>query len=195
MKRGLRRSFVDELHDARHDLGAEAAAVEHAVVACAFLQMMALAGFGNVAAQVVGGFGLADAGNVVVFAFHRHQRRSGDRGRIDRFAAMGERAVRQGVADEHLLDRLQIVFRRQIEDREELVVELPVLFGRLVVVVHQMPVHLAVGIHVAVEVHGGEAGELQEARIDIAAVAGLGNGTRTMAWRLSQSRPRLSAIR
>src|SRR3954447_13291214 len=60
----------DEVGDARHDFGAETRAVEHAVMADIGLQPVRLEVVGNVRAQPVRRFGLADAGNVVVLAFH-----------------------------------------------------------------------------------------------------------------------------
>ena len=63
-----------EIGDTRRDIGAEARAVEHAVMADPRLQIMRLGVGRNVRAQNVRGLGLADRGNVVVLAFDREQR-------------------------------------------------------------------------------------------------------------------------
>ena len=72
------------------------------------------------------------------------------------------------MADEHRLDGLQIELGRQVHDGEILVVELAVLLGRIAVAVDEMAEQAAMRLDVAIEVHGHEAGELQEARIDVA---------------------------
>ena len=73
-----------EIGHARGDLGAEARAVEHAVMADAGLQPMRLAVGRDVHAKPMRRLGLADAGNVVVLALDRQQRDAADRRRIDR---------------------------------------------------------------------------------------------------------------
>ena len=82
--------------------------------------------------------------------------------------------LRQVVVDEHLLHRLQIELGGQIHDRHILVIEFAVLLGLIAVAVDQMPEEFAVRVDMPVEIHGHEAGELQEARIDIAHGARLG---------------------
>ena len=57
----------------RGNLGTEARAVEHAVVADRRLQLVALSSAGRLRAQGVRRLGLADAGDVVVLALDRHQ--------------------------------------------------------------------------------------------------------------------------
>src|SRR5687767_5877626 len=57
--------FSDEVGDARHDLVAEARAVEHAVMADRRLQVMLFLVVGEVGAERVRRLGLADAGDVV----------------------------------------------------------------------------------------------------------------------------------
>ncbi len=70
-----------EVDDARRDLGAEARAVEDAVMADARLEVVhALVGR-DVDAEVVRRLRLADAGNVVVLALDRQQRDVADRRR------------------------------------------------------------------------------------------------------------------
>ena len=162
-----------EIGDARRDLGAEARAVEHAVVADAELQIMRLALRRNVDAQPVRGLGLADAGNVVVLAFDGEQRGVADLARIDRPAAVRHLALRQRVAHEHGLDGLQIELGGEVHHREIFVVELAMLLRRIAVALDQMEEQIAVRIDMAVEVHADEAVELQEARIDVAHDAGM----------------------
>src|SRR6185437_1553065 len=84
-----------EVGDAGRDLGAEARAVEHAIVPDIRLEIMRLVLGRNSRAQSVRGFGLADAGNVVMLAFDRQQRDARDHARIDHAAAMGHLALRQ----------------------------------------------------------------------------------------------------
>ena len=107
-------------------------------MADAGLQPMRLAIGRNVAAQAVRRFGLADAGNIVVLALDREQRHALDRGRIDRPAAMGHLALRQRVAHENGLDRLQIEFGREIHHGQIFVVEFLVLVRRVAVAAHQI---------------------------------------------------------
>ncbi len=64
-----------EIGNARRDLRAEARAVEHAVMSDARLQPMRLAVRRDVGAQAVRRLGLADTGNIVVFAFDGEQAR------------------------------------------------------------------------------------------------------------------------
>ena len=87
---------------------------------------------------------------------------------IDRRAAMRHLALGQRVADEHRLHRLQVELGGQVHDGEIFVVEVAVLLGAVAVVLDQMHEELLVRRDVAVEVHAHEAGELQEARIDVA---------------------------
>src|SRR5438874_12490956 len=68
----------DEIGDAGRNLGAEARAVEHAVMADARLQPVRLAFGGDVDAQPVRRLGLADAGNVVVLTLDGEQRDAAD---------------------------------------------------------------------------------------------------------------------
>ena len=96
-------------------------------MADAGLQVVHLVLRRNVDAELVRGLGLADAGNVVVLALDGEQRDAADLRRIDRPAAMGHLAVRQGMADEHGIDRLQIEFGGQVHHGEILVIELAML--------------------------------------------------------------------
>ena len=92
---------------------------------------------------------------------------------IDAAAAMRHLALRQRVADEHGIDRLQIELGGKIHDREIFVVELAVLLRRVAVALDQMREQIAVRLDMAVEVHAHEAVQLQEARIDVAHEAGM----------------------
>ena len=60
-----------------------------------------------------------------------------------------------------------VVLSRQVHHREIFVIELTVLLGRVAVSLHQMLVHVPIGDHVPIHVHGHEAGQLQETRIHI----------------------------
>ena len=119
-------------------------------------------------AEPVRRLGLAKAGNIVVLALDREQRDAADAGRIDRRAPMGHGAVRQIVAHEHGLDRLQIVLRAQIHHRKIFIVELTVFLGGIAIALDQMGEQVAVRLDVALEIHADEAVELQESRIDVA---------------------------
>ena len=66
-------------------------------------------------------------------------------------------ALRQGMGDEDVLDRLQVELGRQIHHRHVLVVEFAVLFGRVTVVLDQVAEEFAVRGDVPVEVHRHEA--------------------------------------
>ena len=103
---------------------------------------------------------------------------------------MHESAIGQGMLDEYLVNRLQIELGRQVHDRQIFVVEFFLLAGFRLVALDQMPIELPMGIHMPVEVHRHETGELHEARIDIPLIAGCMKGTGTMALRLNQSTPR-----
>ena len=59
-------------------------------------------------------------------------------GGIDRLAAMGHLALRQSMADEHRLDRLQIELGREVHDGEIFVVELAMLLAPIAVAAHEM---------------------------------------------------------
>ena len=159
----------------RSDLLAETGAVEHAVMADLQLQVMQLPARGNVDAKFV--------------APHRSGRRRKCRPsrpstvisphlriavEIDQLAAMRHLALRQGVADEHRLDRLHVIGGVEVHHRHIFVVEVAVLLGRVAVARHQMVEHVEMGVDVAVEIHRHEAGKLEEARIDLPAEARIG---------------------
>ena len=97
----------------------------------------------NIDAKRVRGLGLADAGNIVVLAFDRHQRNALDGGRIDAAAAMHHLPFRQSVTDEHRIDRLQIELGGQIHDGEIFVIELAVLLRGIAVAFDQMQEQIA----------------------------------------------------
>ena len=89
-----------------------------------------------------------------------------DRGEVDQPAAMEHLALRQLVLDENLIDGLQIVFRREVHHCQILVVELLVLLDRVAVAAHKMEEEILVRVHMPVEVHHHEPGQLQESGID-----------------------------
>ncbi len=115
--------------------------------------------------------GLARAGDVVLLAFHRHKGDVAYGRQVDQLAAMKHLALGQLMLHENLVDCLQVILRRKIHDGEIFVVEIFVLLHGIPVAAHQVHEQLFVCVHVAVEVHGHEAGKLEEARIHEAAVA------------------------
>src|SRR6516225_3437101 len=94
----------DEGGDARRDLGAEARAVEDAVVADLRLQVMRLAAGGDAGGDPVRRLGLADAGNVVVLALAGEHGDAADRAGIDGLVAVAHLALGESVAKEYRLD-------------------------------------------------------------------------------------------
>ena len=116
----------------------------------------------------MGCFSLAETGDVVVLSFDRHQRNTLNLRRIDRFAAMFHLALRQGVLHEHQIDGLQIEFCREIHHRQILIVELDVLVDEIAVAFDEIAEQALVRIDMTIQVHAYEAGQLQEARINIA---------------------------
>ena len=87
---------------------------------------------------------------------------------IDQLAAMRHLALRQRVAHEHRLDRLHVIGGVEVHHRQIFVVEVAVLLGRIAVALDEMVEHVEMGVDVAVEIHRHEAGELEEAGIDLA---------------------------
>ncbi len=87
---------------------------------------------------------------------------------------MGHVPFRQRVTDEHGVDGLQIELSAQIHDGEILVIELAMLLRGVAVALDQVLEQLAMRLQVAVQVHAHEAMQLQEAGIDIAHEAWIG---------------------
>ena len=123
--------------------------------------------------RVVRRLGLAEAADVVALALDRHERGVADRRAVDLLPRCIIVPSRQGVVLEHGLDRLQVELGRQVHDRQVLVVEVLVLLDRVAVALDEIVEQVDVRVHVALEVHGHEAGELDEARIDVAHEAGV----------------------
>ena len=124
-------------------------------------------------AEVVRGDRLADRADVVALALDREQHGAPDRGRIDLLAVQLELAERQAMLLEHSPHRLYVKLRGQIEHGEIFVVE---RLGRrrLFHVISAWACAMSLmRLHVALEVHAHEGGELDEARIDPAARAGV----------------------
>ncbi len=67
---------------------------------------------------------------------------------------------------EHVLDGLQVEFLGQIHHREILVIEFAVTVRTVAIAGHHVLEEVPVGVHMALEIHVDEAGQLQEARID-----------------------------
>ena len=169
----LRIDGTDHFTNPRLDFRAIAGAVEHAVVANARLQIVIVLVGRNVGAQVVGRFGLADATDVVAFAFDCHDGGAADGRTIDQFAAMHHPLVGQFVLLEHGPDRLEVELGRQIHHSEIFVVELAVLVDAVAVALDEIFKQLAVGGLMTLKVHGHEARKLHEAGIDAAHEADL----------------------
>src|ERR1700691_1370262 len=87
----------DELANARDDQLAKPGAVEDAVMADALGEVIKLSCLGDIDAQVVGGAGLADARDVVLFPFHAQKAGVVDRLQVDRAPTVSHRAFRQSV--------------------------------------------------------------------------------------------------
>ena len=163
----LRRTNVG---DARRDVGAEARAIEDAVVADAraLVVQLAVGGEGRCKDRapprhwprpVMSSFSpsmVISATRVMAVGSTRRPRCN-----ISPWAS--------SVAHENLVDGLQVEFRRQIHHRQILVIEFAMLLGAVAVALHQMAEQILVRVHVPVEVHGHEPGQLQKARIDRAA--------------------------
>src|SRR5262249_10098439 len=120
-----------EISDAGGDLGPESRTVKHPIVADLSLQVVPLVFAGSIDAQGMRSFGLTDARDIVVLAFHRHQCNALDRAWIHAAATMRHLAFRQGVTDEYGIHRLQIEFGCKIHDGEIFVIEFAVLLRRI----------------------------------------------------------------
>ena len=112
------------------------------------------------------GRGLADRADVVALAFDREQHRALDRPRLDRLALPFELAERQRTFLEDQAHGLQIEFRGEVEHGEIFVVERLRDLRLLVLALGEIVVELAMRLHMALDVHAHEGGELHEARID-----------------------------
>ena len=71
----------------------------------------------DTAAECVCGAALANAGDVVLLAFDRHQRWAFDLRQIDQPATVPHDSARQLVIDEHLVDGLNEELAGQVHDR------------------------------------------------------------------------------
>ena len=119
------------------------------------------------------GTGLAGGRDVVQFAFDRHHGGMPDRRGIHALAPPLHGALRQRILLEHVLHGLEVELRRQVYDREELVVERAVLLGAVAIALDQMLEQLDVLADMAVQVHRHEAGKLDKSWIDLAKAAGI----------------------
>ncbi len=102
----------NEVIDFRNDFGAEAGAVEHAIVTGARLQMMSLHRGRQVLAQRMGSEGLPNPGDVVLLAFNGHQRHAANSLRIDGPATVDHFSLGERMIEEDCLDGLQIILGR-----------------------------------------------------------------------------------
>src|SRR5215471_15410240 len=182
-----------EFGHARSNLGAHRVTDKDAVMADARTGEMKLALRRNPGAKIECGAALSRTGDVVLLAFHRHQRRPADGGEVDRPAARSQQPARQKVLDEHRINRLHVKLGGQVHHRQVLVVELAVLVGGVAVAAHQMVEHFLLRLHVSVEVHGHEPRQLQKTRVDLPPAARERHGTVVSTVRRNQSVPRFSA--
>src|SRR5690349_21053036 len=82
-------------------------------------------------------------------------------------------ALRQGMADEHGVDCLQIELGSKIHHREVFVIKFAVLLHRITVAFDEMQEQIAMRLKMPIEIHADEAVELEEARINLAHAAGM----------------------
>src|SRR5208282_2402018 len=106
MRLGGRLDSGDELANPRRNLIAEAGAVEDAVMADPFREVILLPRFRDINAQFIGRVSLADARDVVLLPFDGQQAAIADGGQINPPPAMGHLAFWQRVTHENRLDRL-----------------------------------------------------------------------------------------
>ena len=78
----------------------------------------------------------------------------------------------------HLVDGLQVVFGGEVHHRQIFIVELFVLLNQVSVALNQVHEQILVRIHMAVEVHRHEAGQLKETGIYEAAMPAVRPGHR-----------------
>src|SRR5262245_28760243 len=116
-----------ELPHAGIDFCPESPAIEDAVVAYARLYVVLPHRSGDVGADFVRGLGLSDAGNVVVLAFHRHERGAADGARTYAAAAMSLQAARELEFLKYVANRLEVEFFREIAHGKIFVVEVAML--------------------------------------------------------------------
>src|SRR5437879_5953142 len=114
----------------------------------------------------MGGGCLTGAADVVELALDRQQRRCPDRAEVDVPAPVGEFALRQQGLLEYVAQGLEIEFGRQVGDGEIFIVELLDRFRLAGVPLGETVVQLAMGLPVALHVHGHEGGKLNESWID-----------------------------
>src|SRR5690606_5717683 len=79
---------IDELNDSRRYVSPKPCAVEHTIVANDRLDMMGPLPIRYVHTEVMRSPGLANARNIVLLAFDRHQRHFGDSRRLHQLAAV-----------------------------------------------------------------------------------------------------------
>ena len=120
---------ANKIADRRLNVLPPARAVEDAVVAGAGLDMIGVQGFGQIGTQVMGGLGLADAGDVILFALDGEEGRVCYRARIDETVAVHEGAAGQVAILKDDLDRLKVKLLGQIHHREILIIKVTVFFG------------------------------------------------------------------
>src|SRR6478736_6454206 len=150
----------------RIDLVLPALAGKHAVIADARLHVVALEIGTQIAAEVMRGDALADGANVVALALDGEQHGAPDRSRIDAPAAIVEPTARKRMLLENEPDGLEIELCGEVEYGKVFVIEGLGDRRLLGLAIGQIFVQFAMRLHVPVDVHAHEGGELHEARID-----------------------------
>src|SRR3546814_10126881 len=81
-------------------------------------------------------------------------------------APMTHLAFRKRMALEYRADRLQVKFGRHVRDRAVFIVKRLGRIRAFAVAIDQVPEHFPMAGQMAAKVHGHEAGQLENARID-----------------------------
>src|SRR5690606_27162440 len=119
---------IDELNDSRCDISPKPRTVEHTIVANDWLNMMGTLLLRYIHTEVMCGPGLANAGNIVLLAFDRHQRHFGDSRRLHQLAALPVVVPSKRFTQKYMIDRLDIELSRQVHNRKVLIVKLAMFF-------------------------------------------------------------------
>ena len=158
-----------ERFDARSDLQPVAGAVEDAIMPDPRLKMVLLLPSRQVRRKIERCNRLATSGDVVLLPLDGHESTAVDRLQVHRSAPVPHQPSGQQMVDEHCLQRLEVIFGRQVHDGQILIIELAVLFRRVTVAFDEVIEHLPMGRDMAIRVHRHESAELHEAWIDHAA--------------------------
>ena len=136
-------------------------------------QIILLHRIGQKRCQIQSSLRLADARNIIVLALDRQQRSIDDCVRIDRLAPMDELALGQRVPLEHVFDGLEVEFLGHVAHAQVFVVKHLDLVGAVLVAHGQVFEHLVVALHMALQVHRHEPGQLHEPGVNFPPCAGI----------------------